>query len=334
MSSPWWMTAAGIALLGFQVGCREKMVAPTGPLILANVGSQNITVEDLQKEAARRHAANQVVPEKSALLKEMVDRLCLVERAKQAGIDTEYETKRTLEGVLITKLREKELEARLNSVDVSDEEVREAHEAYAAKAAKTPKVRLALLFLEMTSAMSAGKKEELRRRMEEAQHKAKDLPGGGGRGPSAGGFGSLAAEYSEDQLTRYRGGDIGWLDSGNLNYRWPKIVLETGYALEKGAMSGILETEGGLYLVMKTDTRESNAIPFEEARPGLRHEILGRKRRAVEEAFLAETARVVKSEIHAAALDSVNLPTQPAAGKPAEVQPPASPVSVSTVNPH
>ena len=82
--------------------------------------------------------------------------------------------------------------------------------------------------------MSDAKKAELRARMEEGLKKASETPVEGGRGAASIGFGAVAVEYSDDQVSRYRGGDIGWLDDGNFSYRWPKEVLAAGYALEKG----------------------------------------------------------------------------------------------------
>jgi peptidyl-prolyl cis-trans isomerase D len=136
-------------------------------------------------------------------------------------------------------------------------------------------------------------------------------------------------------VTRYRGGDIGWLDVGNFSYRWPKAVLGAGYGLDKGAMSGIIETDQGLFVVMKTDFRESAATSFEEARAGLRQEILTKKRRTVEEAFLQETAQLVKPEVMTSALAGIELPASPVKLAPSdEPLPPASPAVLSTSKPN
>ena len=142
--------------------------------------------------------------------------------------------------------------------------------------------------------------------------KAGESPAEGGRGGAAGGFGQVAAQYSDDQVSRYRGGDIGWLDEGNFSYRWPKAVLEAGYALEKGAHSPVIETDSGLFVVMKTDSRDESSSSFEEVKSSLRRELLAKKRAEIEAAFLKETREITGAEIHTDVLATVNVPAPPA----------------------
>lgn len=296
----------------FLTGCEKKATTPSGPPILARVGDQVITSDDLKLEVARLAASKQSIPEKSVLLQQLVDRLSLVERAKKLKLNEDYETRRTMDGILITKLREKELDQKISSIEVSDEELQAAYKAEQAKFVKSAKVRLAILFQESHAKMSEAKRAEIRQRMEEGLQKAQSAElTATGRGPATLGFGAIAINYSEDQISRLRGGDIGWLDVGNFAYQWPKQVLETGYALEKGKLSGIIETDKGLYVVMKTDARDSAATSFKEASAGLRRELVKTKHQKIEADFIQETGRLIKAEIDQSALASVEIPSTP-----------------------
>ena len=324
--------------LGMLVSCDQKTAPAAGPSVIARVGAQVITAEDVKNEAARRAAGNQTVPGKADLLQQMIDRLLLVERAKAAKLDAEFETRRALESVLITKLREKELEDKLAAVDVSDDELKKEFESEPARFAQPAKARLSLLFQEMNKTMSETKRSEIRQRMEEALQKARTQPVIGGRGPAAGGFGSLSVDYSEDQVSRYRGGDVGWIEVGKESSRLPKEVIEIGCSLDKGKISGIIEADNGLYVVMKTDIRAAGATTFEEARPGLRQSSMARKRRQIEEDFIKQTAQLVKSEIDSTSLAALELPhsTKLAAPPNSDTPPPTIPgvpVSVSKSEP-
>jgi len=209
---------------------------------------------------------------------------------------------------------------------VSEDELRAAYEADTAKHSRPAKVRLAILQLQGDTAMSDAKKAELRARMEEGLKKAAETPVEGGRGAASMGFGAVAVEYSDDQVSRYRGGDIGWLDEGNFSYRWPKEVLAAGYALDKGKCSGIIEAGGSLYAVMKTDAREGSTTSFEEAKSSLRRELFAKKRSAIESGFLAENRSLTGAEIRSEVLSTLSLPA--AAVKPApvtDISPPALP---------
>ena len=301
----------------FVTSCEKKATTPSGPAILARVGDQVITVDDLKLEVARLSTSKQSIPEKAALLQQLVDRLALVERAKKMKLNEDYETRRTMDGILITKLREKELDQKISTIEVTDAEVQEAYKVEQAKFVKSAKVRLAILFQESHAKMSETKRAEIRQRMEEGLQKAQSTElTATGRGPAAGGFGAIAINYSEEQTSRMRGGDIGWLDLGNFSYQWPKQVLETGYALEKGKLSGIIETDKGLYVVMKTDARESAATPFNEAATGLRRDLVRKKHQQIEADFVQETTRLVKTEIDQPALAAIEIPSSP---KPASL---------------
>lgn len=292
--------------------CDKKPVAAAGSPILAKAGDEVITVEDFQKEVARRMAKHVAVPDKTILLEEMAGRLAAVSRAKQAKLDADPETKRELESVLIAKLRSKELEVKIAGATVSDDELRKAYEAGAAANARPAKVRLAILHIQADGKMSDAKRTELRGRMDEALKKSAATPAEGGRGGAANGFGQVAAEYSDDQVSRYRGGDLGWLDEGNFSYRWPRAVLEAGYTLEMGKCSGIIETDTGLFAVMKTDRREGATTSFEEAKPSLRHDLLARKRAEIEAGFLSENRSLTSAETHPEALAGIVMPAPPA----------------------
>ncbi len=306
--------------------CGKKQAAAAGPPVVAKAGDDVITVADVEQEVQRRLAKGVAVPGKEVLIQEMLERLAAVASARQANLHTDPETKHEMENVLIAKLRERELETKLAALSVSEEELRAAYEAAAGQWHRPAKVRLAMLQIQGDVNMSDNKRAELRARMEEALQKAAETPAEGGRGGVANGFGQAAAQYSDDQVSRYRGGDLGWLDEGVFSYHWPKEVLAAGYALEKGQRSGIIESGGNLYTVMKTDVREGSTTPFAEAKQSLRRDLLTKKRAELEAAFLAGNRSRTGAEIREDVLSTLTL--QPAPARPgavAETLPPALP---------
>jgi peptidyl-prolyl cis-trans isomerase C len=315
---------AAAALLS---GCEKKpAAAATGSPVVARAGDEVITVADVEKEVQRRLAKGVNVPEKSALIQEMLERLAAVASARQANLHADPETKHEMENVLIAKLRAQELETKLAALSVSEEEIRAAYEAGSGQLHRPAKVRLAMLQMQGGVNMSDAKRAELRARMEEALQKAAETPAEGGRGGAANGFGQVAVQYSDDQVSRYRGGDIGWLDEGVFSYHWPKEVLAAGYALEKGQRSDIIESAGNLYVVMKTDRRDGSTTPFAEAQNSLRRDLLAKKRAEIEAAFLAGNRSRTGAEVREEVLSTLNLPAVPARpGAVADNLPPALP---------
>jgi len=193
-------------------------------------------------------------------------------------------------------------------IEIGDDEVRAEYEKRIDQYTRPAQIRLAALFLNAGKVVSAEKRQELIDRLSEARRKAIDNPAPGGRGPAAGGFAALAIEYSDDQASRYRGGDIGWLEEGTTSSRWPSEVLEAGYALKKGEISEIIETEDGFCLVMKSDERKAFTTPFDQVAPTLRQSLLVQKRRELNKAFTEETMRLITVELDLDALASVSLP--------------------------
>ena len=291
--------------------------------VLAVVGGSSITEADLLAEVERRRSRRQPVPAKEELLQAMIDRAALVHRAKHAGLTTDPEVSRALDGVLVRELRQRELHQQLQAADVSVEELRAAYENAGSKFTTAAKSRLAVLHLTAGKSATDAKRAELRERMTEARTRALANPATGGRGPAASGFGALAVEFSDDQVSRYRGGDIGWFTPDQTGTRWPDQVLKAGLSLETGAVSEVIESRGEFFLVTKTDVREAATTDFETAAPGIRKRLLVEKRETIEAAFGAESERLAEVEIIPGALARVEFPNLPA--REAELKPPTLP---------
>jgi len=303
-------------LLGVQ-GCRKSEEVPkSGSPILATIGGVTITVEDLVAEAERRRLKNQPVPGKEELLKAMVSRSALILNAKGSGLDRDPEIRRAMDAVLLGEMRERGLKERIDAIDISEEELRAAYDAEAANYFQAAKARLSILHLIGGKSPSESKRTELRSRLESAREQIIANPPRGGRGPAAQGFGALAIENSDDQVSRYKGGDAGWFEQGENGTRWPSVVLDAGHALKPGELSQVLESEGDFYLVTKTSERPASTTPFEQAESGLRLTLLAEKRMAVENAFNEENERLAGVEMNPAALAEVELHTVPAKGEP------------------
>lgn len=302
-----------VAAVGVSSQCKKAPTIAPVPAkdALAVVAGQAITREDLLAEAEWRQANRQPVPAPAELLKEMVNRRALIERARQAGLADEADTRRKIESVLIARLRERELDAGLAKVAVTDEEVAAAYESRKAEFSQAALDRFAILFQAVDAKASEARRTEARQRLEAGLAQAAAAPATGGRGPAATGFGAVAIDFSDDQISRHRGGDVGWLAEGAEAARVPAEVLKAGRALEKGACSGVIECEQGYYAIMKTDSRPGGARPLEQVSGELRQTLLQEKRRALEERFLADALESAAATLDTAAAGRVELPVSP-----------------------
>ena len=299
-------------------------VAASGEKPLAVVAGQAVTADDLRAEAAWRVANHQPVPSADVLLKEMVDRMALVERARQAGLADEDGTRRRIESLLIARLRELQLDPAIGKVEVSEEELKSAWQERSSGMARPGTDRFAILFQAADAKSSEARRVEARARLEAGLARADATPAPGGRGPAASGFGAVAIDGSDDQVSRYRGGDIGWIAKDLAQTRFPAAVIEAGRALETGKRSGVIEVDDGFYAIVKTDSRPDGMPRFEDVAETLRQELLREKRRAIEQRFISESLDLAKVRLNADAARGIDLPASPASPrKPG--QPPAFP---------
>ena len=303
---------AGVVGVWLLAGCGK---APVDPAVLARVGNSVITTNDFQQEIAYRRQWSQPLPAKEALLEEMILQRALAQQAVAAGLEQDAEVRRAHQNSLIGKLRETQLQPRIKAIVVAPEEVRQAYERELARYSRPAQMRLALLYLKTDRLASDERVTELSAQLARAREKAIQLPA------ETRGFGALAIENSEDQTSRYKGGDIGWWNQGEPT-RWPSAVLAAGFALpHNGDISPVVRASDGLYLVRRTDARNAQVTAFEEVRESIRRRLLAEKQRQVEQSFTAESRKGQTVTINPASLavlpaTAVQMARQPAGQPP------------------
>jgi peptidyl-prolyl cis-trans isomerase D len=93
----------------------------------------------------------------------------------------------------------------------------------------------------------------------EVRKKAEDLLA---RARGGADFAALATEFSQDEGSQPRGGDLDYFSRG----RMVPEFEQAAFALEPGAISDIVQTQFGLHVIMLTDKRPANVRPLDEVR--------------------------------------------------------------------
>ncbi|MCX6896825.1 MAG: peptidylprolyl isomerase [Verrucomicrobia bacterium] len=311
------LAALAAAACILTAGCTPKKSGN----VLARVGDREITVADFQAELKFRTANRQPIPDRQTLLEQMIARETLVQQARAAGLANAADVRRTVDDVLIAKLKETRLTPQLDAVKISPEEIRAAYGKEIARFTQPAKVQLAFVFIAVDPKANTNQLAGAEARVAEARRLAQALPAG------SRGFAQVAADFSDDQITRYRGGDAGWFTADSIADRWPKAVIAAGFALPNaGDISGVLRAPEGFYLVKKLDARAAVVAPLALAQPVVERRLLAEKRARIEQEFQKQVRAAVAVQTDAAALAAVAYPTQNIA-KAAELFPPASPSS-------
>lgn len=332
--------SAGAVLLALLLGgCgkpAEKAAAPD-PNVVAEVGSRQITLDDVKSEATRRSGGRRGLPEKQELVQGLVRREALLQRAQEAGLDRDPAVKWEMENVMIRRLLAAELDPRREAVTVSTNDVQAEYGSHPERYARPAQSRFAMLFRAVNPKASPETRASVRAVLEAARTRAvaaampqPPLPG------TPPGFGTLAAEVSEDQVSRYRSGDLGWFGPDHGPARVPAQVYAAAWKLEEKAISEVLEAPEGFYVFIKTESRGPTQTSFATVEPSLRQSVLVRKRKETEESFYGEIARRFPARIHTNVLESLTLPESKSAltASNRHSQPPVLPGTTETSHGH
>jgi len=299
-------------------------------VVLARVGQHAITADDFLQEIKWRQQKGQILPEKQVVLDQMVARELRLQRARALGLDQDLDVRHRYESILVARLDERELLPQLEAVKVPPQEVSDAFQKEIARYTHPEKIHLALVVIKTDSKMTPEKLAEQETRINEARKLALALP------PGTQGFGSIAANFSDDQASRYRGGDVGWFDApsqeitehGTRNtehapyYRWPTEVVSAGLALtNKGEISPVVKTDKGFFIVSRLDSRPVSVTPFDQAKPAIQRRLLTEKREQTQQAFARQMQTFAPVQVFTQALVGIQYPASTVAKAQEELPP-------------
>lgn len=288
----WFRTGALAILAGLCVSCSDNSLPLEDESVLVQLNGGKITLADLAVEEARCRKAGRPVPSKTDLLDRMVEFKAQSLRARELNLDQTPSVRRQIDKILVAALREKEMPD--EEVAVSDDEVRQAYDADIEKYTRPAADRFAVLFLALHKKASDQKCAEIRERMDEAWRLAKEQADN----PSLTGFGKLPLTFSDDQISRYRSGDIGWSSRGLPFSRIPEKIRQVGMALKVGEISEVLEADSGLYVIKKTDFRPQAVTPFESVASSIRQRIIVERTRQQERDFVNSCVAWASPEVN------------------------------------
>ena len=109
---------------------------------------------------------------------------------------------------------------------------------------------------------------------------------------SGGDFAELARDNSEDGSAS-RGGDLGYFKRGMM----VKPFEDTAFALEKGQISKVVETQFGYHIIKLTDKQSARTLTFEEVEGDVGNFLLNTRRIEALNKFVEERRSKAKIEI-------------------------------------
>jgi parvulin-like peptidyl-prolyl isomerase len=278
--------------------------------VLATVGGQTILLADFQAELQRRAHRPARAGAKEELLEELVKSEAVYLRARQAGFEQRPDIARQIKQFIVQRFIEEQQKDESRVASPTEDEIAKYYRDHAARFATPEKVRFAVIQFGYSSKATDQKKEEMMQRatavlVEASSSAATELT-----------FGALAQRHSEDQATRYQGGDAGWV-SRNESSRWPSAVTEAAFALEKaGELAPLITTSNGCYVLKLLERKQAGHKPLAEVAEAIRYEFEIKARHSAQAEFYNAAKADLAIEINQALLNSLPAPSSPRISTP------------------
>jgi len=277
-----------------------------------------ITIEQFKREMVW-HSGQFATPEqKEDLLEKMIRSEVLYSAAQKAGYDKDPEILARQKRMVANEFRKEHLDPQIDHITITDEEVEQYYIEHQEDFKIPGMVQAAIIRISVPPGASEEKKAQLFRRAGAARVEALALD------TETRSFGSVAVTYSDDQSTRYKGGDTGWLKIGDTSYRWEQDVMETIFSLSQpGEVSPIISTPSGFYIVKCMEIKDSGPRPLAQLKEYIRYQILEQKKAQIEAEFYEKLKRKIPIKINRGLLSAIEPPEEGI--KDQKISPPALP---------
>jgi len=273
--------------------------------IIAKIGQFEISKKEFAKELAYRSGNYAEVADKQLLLEEMIVKKLFLNKAYSMELPSRESIQREYNQILMAKVREEHIEKARKAIEISDDDVKKSYEVNKELYKIPNKRQFAILFFKKRLKNSEKEKIIVSQTFSDIEALAKENK----LGKAKKGFGSYAINYSEHQVSRYRGGELGWFSQGK-NVNWEQEVLDVGFKLKDiGDLSGMIETKKGYYLIRLMDETKEKYQAFNKVKAKVRHQLILAKQKEVKESFNKVLRAEFDIEVDLSKLGDLNVST-------------------------
>jgi hypothetical protein len=288
--------------------------ASARPGVLAEVGDTPIDQDAFLRWWSKAPPRTDTPEARDAVLKRVIRHTQAVRRARELGLDKDPEVIEAFESILLARLEEVRLKPALAAARVSESEARACYDAARDTEFRVgPRARVAVIWLDARKSPPLAARH--RARLEDARSKL--IEEGLRELSPEQGFGEWSIRHSEHRATRFRGGDLGWVEIGKASMDpWRNAVAEIAATLgSPGEVSPVVVRDEGVFLVRLMALSPGRVRPFEEAKAEIENLLLGRRQAAAREEFEQWIAREGPLRLHPEALAALAIPDLPDEGR-------------------
>jgi len=293
--------------------------APSSPAkgqVVAVVNGNPIMVADLEAEITRRTRGRSLSSmsskEREAVLQELIKQESVFAQARSEGFDQSPQIARQIHELIVSRY----LEAHLGKLSVptaaSEDEIQQYYDQHSGNFATSLQVRFAVIKLGCSPKATKAKRAEAFVRAQEILRQAQAAASASGNKS----FEGLARQFSDDQATRYQGGDAGWISRTQPD-RWDAAVIDAAFAMvQPGDVAPVVVAPDAFYLIKLLDRKEASRRPLAEVSKMIAYQIELAKHHESEAEFFEHVRSGQQIKINRTVLDSLPVPLQQTEAKP------------------
>ena len=258
--------------------------------VLAKIGDREITISDLNKtigflDSQKQQMIKQNPRLKEQLLNQIVQSIVLADLAKKAGYDKKADIMKRLQFITDNYLATEYLKGEVvNNVTVSDKDIKTYYDEHPDEFKIPEMVRTRHILIRV----DAGASEEDKQK---AKEKAEDILNKINSGED---FSKLASEFSEDTMTKSKGGDLGFISRGRL----VEPFEDAAFALKPGEVSDIVETQFGYHIIKVEEKKEAGVEPYDSVKDTIKQQLIQNRRQSEVINFIEKAVKDAGVEIH------------------------------------
>lgn len=198
-----------------------------------------------------------------------------------------------------------DLEAVKKTVSVAEADVRTYYEQNTARLQSKEERRASHILINAPKDMPAAERQKAKAQAQDLLDKVKAKPDS---------FAQLATKFSQDPGSAAKGGDLDFFARGAM----VKPFEESAFALKKGEVSGLVESDFGYHIIRLTDIKTPAAPSFESMREKLEAELKTQQaqKKFAEQAELFTNAVYEQADSLQATADRLKLTIQTVNGLP------------------
>jgi peptidyl-prolyl cis-trans isomerase SurA len=211
-----------------------------------------------------------------------LDDSTFAEALKQQGFTVESYKKSLKKQILELNVVNTAVRSR---VQVSDDEVKTYYQQNARQLNGQSSSHLRQILIAVPPDASDGEVERLRKK---AAHIAEDARAGGGKN-----FGELAKKYSDDDLTKGEGGDLGEVGPGVLQDALDQAVA----GMEANDVRGPIRTGRGWHVLQLVERKAAPMRPYDEVKEQIRKQLYDQQVEKASQAWIRELRKKAHVDI-------------------------------------